>query len=477
MITSQLRAIAMFNLNRCGPSIYALGVLVSFSGSNVLAESPGLARSSWPRFLNATMDGVAMLSPDAPASIADLDWSESPSMRWSLELGDGYGIGVVSDAHYFHFDAIAGRQRLRKVDVETGREIWSASKPLQYRDLYGYETGPRCCPAISGDRIVTYGVDGELTCRSCIDGTEHWSIDTNATYGVVQNFFGVGSSPLIVDDLVLVMVGGSPIESQSVAPGQINRVAPNGSLMLAFSLDDGSERWRSGDDLASYSSPRTMQVGERTLVVVFARDHLHLMDPADGRILARVYHRAEILESVNAMVPVVVGRQIFISDCYDLGAALFEVTLRDNEADLVPIWRDPPGDRRSQAMRSHLSTPIVVDDALFGCSGRNAPDSDFRCIDFRTGRVRWTALERGRSTATRLGDVLLILKESGMLHVAEASSAAYRELGVWNLRERDGERPGLAFPCWSAPVVVGNQVLIRGDSKLVSLALPGLTQP
>ena len=41
------------------------------------------------------------------------------------------------------------------------------------------------------------------------------------------------------------------------------------------------------------------------------------------------------------------------------------------------------------AMRSHWSTPVLVNDYLYGCSGRNAPDSDFRCVKFSTGEVQW----------------------------------------------------------------------------------------
>ncbi len=36
---------------------------------------------------------------------------------------------------------------------------------------------------------------------------------------VIQNFFGVGSTPVVYNDLLIVMVGGSPPESAQVAPG------------------------------------------------------------------------------------------------------------------------------------------------------------------------------------------------------------------------------------------------------------------
>ncbi|MEM6979805.1 MAG: PQQ-binding-like beta-propeller repeat protein [Planctomycetota bacterium] len=448
-------------------------LMVMFRVSVSAAEPSGLlAGPDWPRFLGERFDGIVDVSDSPITSFATLAWSDQPTLNWSLELGDGYGLGVVKNGHYFHFDAIAGRQRLRKVDVQTGRQIWSAAQVVDYRDMYGYETGPRCTPTIDGDQIFTLGVDGQLTARSTDDGSELWTIDTTAEFGVIKNFFGVGSSPLVIDDMVLVMVGGSPAEDQSVAPGQLNRVSPNGSLVVAFDRKNGQIRWKTGDDLASYSSPRPMIIGDRTVALFFARDSLHVIDPKDGRDLGSVYHRAAILESVNAMMPVVLGDQVFISDCYDLGSACYRIAISDDKATFTEIWKDPPGRRREQAIRSHLSTPILKDGFLYACSGRNAPDSDFRCVDFNTGDVQWTALERGRSTATLLGDVLLILKEAGTLHMAKAQPDRYEELAVWDLTEPSDDRPALNYPCWSAPVVVGNQILVRGDRTLVSLALP-----
>ena len=50
---------------------------------------------------------------------------------------------------------------------------------------------------------------------ACADnGQLVWKVDTAREFGVVQNYFGVGSTPVIEDDLLIVMVGGSPPESR-----------------------------------------------------------------------------------------------------------------------------------------------------------------------------------------------------------------------------------------------------------------------
>lgn len=438
-------------------------LIVSWLAGSLAAQ--GLSKSGaadWPRFLGASFDSVSSTSSEA------IDWTAEPVLRWSLGVGEGYGIGSVASNRYYHFDSVGSSERLRCLDLNTGAEIWSQSQPQNYRDLYGYEDGPRTSPTIFGDKIITLGVAGQLTCRKLADGAVLWSVDTNQKYGVVQNFFGVGSSPLIIDNQVITMIGGSPADDQAIAPGRLDRVSPNGSAVVAFDLVSGAELWRCGDDLASYSSPRPIQLGDETLVLVFARSGLLGIDPVAGKVRWKFDHRAEILESVNAMVPVVDGDHVLISECYAVGSALLKV---DATAAPQIVWRDPSNNRRPKAMRCHWSTPILIDGYLYGCSGRNAPDSDFRCIDFKTGEVQWNDSRRVRSSSTRVGDMLIVLEEYGGLQIVKANPKQLEIVAEWNLSVPKGNRPPIRYPCWAAPVVIGSKLLVRGNNRVLCLDL------
>ncbi|SMP58155.1 PQQ-like domain-containing protein [Neorhodopirellula lusitana] len=445
-------------------AFWLLGAL--WLNSQLLAESP-----EWPRFLNDDFSGSVDLDPEQ-ATPSTLSWNQPPKIAWALDLGDGYGLGVIRNDAYFHFDSVHGKERLRKVSLDQGEVLWTQTNEVTYRDMYGYEPGPRCSPTSDGDDIFTLGVSGTLTARSIQDGQQRWQVQTNDAYQVVQNFFGVGSSPLVLDDLVIVMVGGSPAADQAIAPGRLDRVSPNGSLAVAFDRNSGEERWRCGDDLASYSSPRTITLGNEVYVLMLARDHLHVIDPRKGKSIGQMRFRADILESVNAMTPVVRDNRVLIGDCYDSGAVLLEIDVQDDKAIFRDVWRDPAGNRRAQALRSHMSTPVLQDGYIYGCSGRNAPDSDFRCVEFLTGDVQWTALSRRRTNATRFGDVLLVLKETGPLHIVRCTPQSFDELAVWKLDEAIGDHAGLGYPCWAAPIVSGRKMLVRGDQNLFCLEIP-----
>ncbi len=434
-------------------------------------------QSEWPRFLGRNFDGTATTSPnnsDSPSvSATEFDWTVPPTYVWSAQVGPGYGLGSVANGHYYHFDATDGRaapksERLTARRLDSGKLIWSVQQPLKYRDLFGYEEGPRSTPTIDDQQIFTLGVSGQLTCRNIDNGVLTWTINTSEKFGVVQNFFGVGSSPLVIGDSVIVMIGGSPDEDQKVAPMQLDRVSSNGSALVAFDRDNGQELWRCGSDLASYSSPRTISVGGKDFLLAFAREGLMMIDPTDGSEAWRYDHRASMLESVNAMMPVVQGDEVFISECYQVGSVLLKAGANSREV----VWVDPPGDRRRQAMRSHWATPVLVDEYLYGCSGRNAPDSDLRCIDWHTGEVKWTDSRRIRSSLTRVGNHLIVLEERGRAEVIRATPAKMDVVATWPLDKPEGNRPALEFPCWAAPIVVDDRMIVRGDDQVVCLKLP-----
>src|SRR5437764_846503 len=81
--------------------------------------------------------------------------------------------------------------------------LWSFNYPTDYVDHYNYSGGPRSFPVVDGDRVYIFGPEGMLHCLQNIDdkqAKELWKVDTAKEFGVVQNFFGVASTPVIEGD-------------------------------------------------------------------------------------------------------------------------------------------------------------------------------------------------------------------------------------------------------------------------------------
>ena len=264
----------------------------------------------------------------------------------------------------------------------------------------------------------------------------------------MQNFFGVGSTPIVFGDLLIAMVGGSPKDSPGVRSGEVQ---PNGTAIVAFDKATGKVRYKVGDDLASYASPMIEKIGERWWGFVFARNHLIGFEPESGKIDFKFPWRAKKLESVNAANPVVVGDRVFITEGYGPGSALLRVKPGGYEL----LRKDP---RRDQSMLSHWATPIHRDGVLYGCSGQNEGNARLRAIDFDSGKVLWEQPGMGRTSFTLVDDHLIVLAERGELLAVRATGEGYQEVSKSDRL--------VAFPAWNAPVVSDGKLWIRGKKKL-----------
>ncbi|HTU18434.1 MAG TPA: PQQ-binding-like beta-propeller repeat protein [Gemmataceae bacterium] len=419
--------------------------------------------SDWPRFLGPTGDSIStekgILSP----------WpKQGPPIVWQKELAEGYGMPVISRGRIFIFDRVRDRARLRCCNSETGEQLWTFDYPTDYQDLYGYSGGPRCSPVVDGDRVYIYGVEGELHCLRVLDGKRVWKIDTIADFNVRQNFFGVGSTPVVEGDLLIAQVGGSSKDD----PARNARHRPKGSDsgIVAFDKYTGKVRYRVSNELASYSGPVLATVGGRRWCFVFARGGLVGLDPANGKLDFHYPWRANIVESVNASNPVVAGNRVFISECYGPGSALLEIKAGKPKE----VWTDQDKGLRDKSMQCHWNTPIHVDGYLYGCSGRHTNEAELRCIELAGGKVMWRRRGLTRSSLLLVDNHFICLSEDGMLRLLKVNPEKYEEVSRVELMRKDEAgrpEPLLNEPCWAAPILSHGLLYVRGADRLVCLEL------
>jgi outer membrane protein assembly factor BamB len=432
------------------------------------AASRGKAGSDWPIFLGPTQDSRS------PEKGIITKWDESgPKLVWHKQLGTSYGAPTIAAGRLMQFDRFGDKSRLYCLNPETGKELWRTEFSTEYEDLYGYNNGPRCSPVIDGDRVYAYGVDGVLACCQSADGKLLWHKNLNKEFGVVQNFFGVGSTPVVEGDLLIVMVGGSPPESHKVAPGHLDRIEPNGSGIVAFDKLTGEVKYKIGDELASYASLKLATIGDRRWCFAFCRGGLLAFEPATGKIDFHYPWRDRQIESVNASMPVVVGDEVFISECYGVGGSLLKVLPGKYEV----VWRDDER-KRAKAMETHWMTPIHEGGHLFGSSGRHSENANLRCIEWKTGKVLWDQPGMARTSLLAIDGHFLCLGEFGQLWLMWLTPEKPELVASIDFADPDiGKKllgqaaPVLAYPCWAAPIVSHGLLYLRGKDRLICLEL------
>ena len=438
-----------------------LGCVVSCAaGSPQLQNVPALntrqTGNDWTGFLGPTGNSISsetgLLKP----------WPrQGLRLVWKAAVGEGYGAPSISKGRLLIFDRVEQSARLRCLNAETAELLWKFDYPTNYRDKYGYNGGPRCCPVIDDERVYIYGAEGMLHCVRITDGKLLWKVDTLADFGVIPNYFGVGSTPVVEGDLLIVQVGGSPPGSDKV---DFSDLKSNGSAVVAFDKRTGKVAWKAGDDLASYSSPVLASIGGRRWCFVLTRGGLLGLEPKSGKIDFRFPWRAEDLESVNASNPVVVGDKVFIGECYGPGGALLQI--KPGGCDVV--WSDAKKKLRDKSMMCHWMTPIYRDGYLYGSSGRHE-NAELRCIQWDTGKVMWREPRLTRTSLLLVDGHFIVQTEVGPLILLKANPKQYDEVSLVEVREAGRKEALLEYPCWAAPVLARGLLYVRGPEFLVCL--------
>jgi len=413
--------------------------------------------SDWPSFLGPTGDGKS------PEKFPIEPWPISgPPLIWRTEIGESYGAPTISRGRLFIFDRHQNLARLSCMRSERKKLLWQFEYPTDYRDMYGYNNGPRTCPVVDSDRVYIYGPKGILHCLNVLDGALRWKIDTSSQFNVVPNFFGVGSTPIIEDQLLIVQVGGTlPTEARDVYQAQ-GKIVGNGSGIVAFNKISGQVVYQITDELASYASPILATTDQRRWCFMFTRGSLVGFDPLTGQIDFQYPWRDRKLESVNASNPVVVGNTIFISEAYGVGSSVLQFYPKGYKI----IWSDLLS-RREKAMMLHWNTAIHHQGYLYGCSGRHTQGSSLRCVELQTGRIMWSKPINERTSLLYINGYLISLGEFGRLMLIHVNPKALDIISEVQLSRQHG----LKHPLWAAPVLSNGFLYIRSKDQLLCFDL------
>ena len=436
----------------------------NIQGSETEVQPPDLrtrkSGSDWNRFLGPTGDSKS------PETSLLTSWSPAgPPVVWEKEIGSSYGAPTVSQGRLFMFDRHGGFARLTCMRSETGDELWRFEYPTDYEDLYGYNNGPRTCPVIDGNRVYIFGPEGMLHCVTVSEGKLLWSIDTAAKFHVVQNFFGVGSTPVVEGELLIVQIGGSPPGRAKNIRSARDSIQGNSSGIVTFNKWTGEVIYQITDELASYTTPMLATINGRRWCFTFTRDGLVGFDPHTGTVDFHYPWRAKKFESLNASNPVVVGDLVFISETYGPGSSLLKV----RPGGYKVVWKDSEY-RRNKAMQLHWNTAIHHQGYLYGYSGRHSSGCELRCIELRTGKVAWSHRVDERGSLLYADGHFISLREFGTLTLIRPSPEKSDVVSQVLLTDEHGVQR-IKYPAWAAPALSNGFLYLRGKNRLICLDL------
>ncbi|MEM7051646.1 MAG: PQQ-binding-like beta-propeller repeat protein [Acidobacteriota bacterium] len=386
-----------------------------------------LGEISFPQFLgprrDATVTEVALAT----------DWQARPPEEiWRRPVGEGWSAFAVGDGLAVTQEQHDDEERVVAYRLESGEEVWSHGYAARYASPIA-GVGPRATPTLAGGRVFTVGATGRVTALQLADGSLLWSRDLFAELQAPLPEWGVAGSPLVVDDLVVVSVGGS-----------------NRRSLVALDAATGELRWSGGDDRAGYSSPVRVNLAGMEQILSFNQASMTAHDPADGTVLWSVEWPPA---QPNVAQPLVLPPdRVLLSTGYGQGSRLYRIgRSADGEWQPEMLWKSP-------RLKAKFTTIVSARGAIFGLD-----DGTLVSLDPETGERHWKRGRYGHGQTLLVGDVLLIVTEKGEVVLVVADPTGHRELA---------RMQALSGKTWNNPALAGPYLLVRNNREAVCYRLP-----
>ncbi len=384
-------------------------------------SGPGVGRVEWAGFRGPQRDGIVR------SVRIDTNWTASPPVElWRRPIGPGWSsFAVLGDLLYTQ-EQRGDDEVVACYRVSTGAPVWQHRDAVRFFESNA-GAGPRGTPALSQGRVYAFGATGILNALRADDGAVVWSrnVATDAETDVPT--WGFSSSPLVVNDLVVVAAAGQ---------------------LLAYDLASGAPRW-SGPAGEGYSSPHLVTIDGVAQILLMSDAGTASVAPADGRVLWKHAWRGSpivqpaVTADGDVLVVASVGsgtRRIAIAH----GSAGWTVQERWTSIGLKPYFNDF----------------VVHKGHAFGFDGRI-----LACIDLQNGQRTWKGGRYGNGQLILLPDqdVLLVLSEDGEMALVKATPDQFTELG---------RLPAIQGKTWNHPVLAGDVLLVRNGEEMAAFRLP-----
>lgn len=388
------------------------------------AISPSLADSNWTRFRgpHGTGQGVDLPSGDGPLAL-DLAWKRS--------LGSGYsGISIVNKT-LVTAGSYGDRDYVVALEAATGEERWRYDLAPAYRGHDGSHDGPISTPAIADGRVFALSPAGRLTAIELETGEALWSVHLVDELGSEKPFYGFGSSPLVVGEMVVLQIGG---EAESVA---------------AFDVATGEIRWRAMEDRIGTESPILAEIAGRQQVLVLGTKNVAGLDPSHGKVLWTLPHDGGRGISLFSS-PVPLGDDRILVQYASESTAVVGVKMED--ARLIPSFLGT-----SRGMSKSYSPPTQAGGVVYGYTARF-----LSALDPASGELLWRSREPGDGFLIAIGDQLAVLTKSGSLCLGPASPQGWQETQRLDLFDETA---------WTPPSYANGAIFVRSLGEIARVDL------
>jgi outer membrane protein assembly factor BamB len=394
------------------------------------ADAPAAPRRSlpkpeWPGFRGPLRDGVVRNIR------INTDWAAAPPMEmWRRPIGPGWSSFAVRGDLLYTQEQRGDDEMVSCYRLSTGQPVWRHRDAVRFYESNG-GAGPRGTPTLHEDRVYAVGATGILKVLDALTGKRVWSRNIAEDTKRAVPYWGIASSPLIVDNLVIAASAGT---------------------LIAYDIASGDLKWKGPSYGASYSSPHLMTLDGVEQVVLLGGPGAISVTPADGKVLW--VHKWEPGPMVQPAITD--DGDILVNNVTATGGVAtrrLHVTRGADGWNLEERWT-------STGLKPNFNDLVVHKGHAYGFD-----NNILAAINLETGQRVWKGGRYGNGQLVLLKDqdALLVTSEDGELAVVSATPDKYTEIAKIRIFESK---------TWNHPVIVRDVLLVRNGEEMAAFKLP-----
>jgi outer membrane protein assembly factor BamB len=382
-------------------------------------------RAEWPGFRGPDRDSIVRNVR------INTDWSASPPVAiWRRPIGPGWSSFAVDGDLLYTQEQRGEDEIVASYKVSTGEPVWQHGDRVRFWESNA-GAGPRGTPTLNNGRVYAFGATGIVNALDAGNGKVLWSRNAATDTGIKIPDWGFASSPLVVDDIVVIAVSGQ---------------------LVAYDARTGQQRWMGPKGGSGYSSPHLLTIDGVPQIMLLRGSRTISVAPADGKLLWEHIWEPGVGIVQPALIP---DGDVLIT----VGDAMGAIGMRRLAASKGPAGWTVEERWTSRGLKPYFNDFVVHEGHAYGFDG-----SILACIDLADGTRKWKGGRYGSGQLVLLAeqDVLLVVSEEGELALVGATSDGYRELA---------RVPALDGKTWNHPVLVGNVLLVRNGEEMAAFRL------
>ncbi|TWT93359.1 PQQ-binding-like beta-propeller repeat protein [Stieleria varia] len=386
------------------------------------------AEGDWAEFRGPRRDGIL-----TSVRIAT-DWQADPPKEiWRRNVGPGWssfcviGPMIVTQEQRDQTEVVAAYR------LQDGVPIWTNEISARFTASMG-GIGPRATPTYRSGKIYATGAAGLVQCLDAKTGQSLWQYHLIDDLGASMPMWGFASSPLVINELVIVFAGGG-----------------DGKGVVALNRESGEVVWTANNGTHGYSSAQLSEIDGVQQVLISSNRGLQSLDPANGELLWQ--HAWDIGDMARVTQPLVVDNTVYLGTGYGNGTRRIDVQFENGNWTATEGW--------TSRLKPYFNDSVYYEGHLYGFDG-----DIFMSIDAETGDQNWKKGRYGNGQVLLLKEmgVLLVLTEKGKVLLVNADPEKHEEIA---------EIKALEGVTWNHPVIVDGKLLVRNAEEMACYELPG----